>query len=48
LLRCPAPFRFTVRDLAVYGEGGEALVYEVTPRQAFGYGSEHRLRRCRL
>jgi Pyridoxamine 5'-phosphate oxidase len=33
-----APFRFTVRDFAFYGEGGEAFVYEVTPTRAFGYG----------
>ena len=33
-----APFRFTVRDFAFYGEGGEALVYEVRPTRAFGYG----------
>lgn len=32
------PFHFTVRDGAFYGEGGEALVYEVTPTTAFGFG----------
>jgi nitroimidazol reductase NimA-like FMN-containing flavoprotein (pyridoxamine 5'-phosphate oxidase superfamily) len=32
------PFHFTVRDGAFYGEGGEALVYEVTPMTAFGFG----------
>jgi hypothetical protein len=32
------PFRFTVRDFAFYGEGGEALVFEVGPTRAFGYG----------
>jgi hypothetical protein len=32
------PFQFTVRDGAFYGEGGEALVYEVAPITAFGYG----------
>ncbi len=32
------PFVFTVRDSAFYGEGGEALVYEVTPAKAFGFG----------
>ena len=37
-----SPFRFTVRDFAFYGEGGEALVYEVTPTKAFGYGRGER------
>ena len=37
-----APFRFTVRDFAFYGEGGEALVYRVTPTRAFGYGRGER------
>lgn len=32
------PFHFTVRDGAFYGEGGAALVYEVTPTRAFGFG----------
>jgi general stress protein 26 len=32
------PFHFTVRDGAFYGEGGMALVYEVTPATAFGFG----------
>jgi hypothetical protein len=32
------PFHFTVRDGAFYSEGGEALVYEVTPMTAFGFG----------
>jgi general stress protein 26 len=33
------PFRFTVRDGAFAGEGGNvALVYEVTPTTAFGFG----------
>jgi nitroimidazol reductase NimA-like FMN-containing flavoprotein (pyridoxamine 5'-phosphate oxidase superfamily) len=32
------PFHFTVRDGVFYGEGGEALVYEVTPTTAFGFG----------
>lgn len=32
------PFHFTVRDGAFYGEGGEALVYEVKPSVAFGFG----------
>jgi nitroimidazol reductase NimA-like FMN-containing flavoprotein (pyridoxamine 5'-phosphate oxidase superfamily) len=31
-------FHFTVRDGAFYGEGGEALVYEVAPTTAFGFG----------
>jgi nitroimidazol reductase NimA-like FMN-containing flavoprotein (pyridoxamine 5'-phosphate oxidase superfamily) len=30
------PFNFTVRDF--YGEGVKALVYEVTPTTAFGFG----------
>jgi general stress protein 26 len=33
-----APFRFTVKDFAFVGEGGEALVFEVRPTRAFGYG----------
>jgi nitroimidazol reductase NimA-like FMN-containing flavoprotein (pyridoxamine 5'-phosphate oxidase superfamily) len=32
------PFQFTVRDGGFYGDGGEALVYEVAPRKAFGFG----------
>src|SRR5215208_8510368 len=35
------PFHFTVRDGAFYGEdgdGGAAVVYEVTPTKAFGFG----------
>jgi general stress protein 26 len=33
------PFRFTVRDDAfLNGAGGEALVYEVAPVKAFGFG----------
>jgi hypothetical protein len=33
------PFRFTVRDnVFLNSEGGEALVYEVTPLKAFGFG----------
>jgi hypothetical protein len=32
------PFQFTVRDAAFYGEGGRALVYEVRPSVAFGFG----------
>lgn len=32
------PFHFTVRDGAFYGEGGEALVYQVAPATAFGFG----------
>lgn len=32
------PFQFTVRDGVFYGEGGEALVYEVAPTTAFGFG----------
>jgi general stress protein 26 len=35
-----APFRFAVRDFASYGEGGETLVFEVTPTRAFGYGRD--------
>ena len=31
-------WRFTVRDGAFHGEGGEALVYEVVPTTAFGFG----------
>ena len=34
-----SPFRFTVRDGAFLNEeGGEALVYEVRPKVAFGFG----------
>ena len=34
-----SPFRFTVRDGAFLNEeGGEALVYEVRPATAFGFG----------
>lgn len=34
-----SPFRFTVRDGAFLNEeGGEALLYEVRPRKAFGFG----------
>lgn len=33
------PFRFTVRDGAFHGDAGNvALVYEVTPTTAFGFG----------
>jgi hypothetical protein len=35
------PFHFTVRDGAFYGEdgeGGAAVVYQVTPTKAFGFG----------
>jgi nitroimidazol reductase NimA-like FMN-containing flavoprotein (pyridoxamine 5'-phosphate oxidase superfamily) len=32
------PFQFTVRNGAFYGDGGEALVYEVMPTTAFGFG----------
>lgn len=32
------PFQFTVRDGAFQGEGGEALVFELAPTRAFGYG----------
>ncbi len=31
-------WHYTVRDGAFYGEGGLALVYEVTPTTAFGFG----------
>jgi general stress protein 26 len=31
-------WHFTVRNGAFYGEGGEALVYEVEPATAFGFG----------
>jgi len=31
-------WHFTVRDGAFHGEGGEALVYEVAPAMAFGFG----------
>ena len=33
-----APFNFTVSDFAFHGEGGKALVFEVAPTKAFGYG----------
>jgi hypothetical protein len=36
------PFNFKARDFAAYGEGGQALVFEVTPRRAFGYGRGER------
>ncbi len=33
------PFHFTVRDGAFHGDGGNmALVYEVHPTTAFGFG----------
>ena len=32
------PFKFSVQDGAFYGEGGKALVYEVRPSKAFGFG----------
>jgi nitroimidazol reductase NimA-like FMN-containing flavoprotein (pyridoxamine 5'-phosphate oxidase superfamily) len=32
------PFQYTVRDGAFSGEGGEALVYELRPSKAFGFG----------
>jgi general stress protein 26 len=31
-------WRFAVRDGAFYGEGGEALVFEVAPAAVFGFG----------
>jgi general stress protein 26 len=31
-------WHFTVRDGAFWGEGGEALVYELAPATAFGFG----------
>jgi Pyridoxamine 5'-phosphate oxidase len=31
-------WHYTVRDRALYGEGGRALVYEVAPTTAFGFG----------
>ena len=31
-------WHFTVRNGAFYGEGGEALVYEVEPQTVFGFG----------
>lgn len=31
-------WHFTVRDGAFFGDGGEALVYEVIPTTAFGFG----------
>jgi Pyridoxamine 5'-phosphate oxidase len=31
------PFRFSARDFAGYGEGGETLVFEVAPTRVFGY-----------
>jgi general stress protein 26 len=31
-------WHYTVRDGALYGEGGEALVFEVAPTTAFGFG----------
>jgi len=33
-----AGWHFTVRDGAFWGEGGEALVYQVAPDTAFGFG----------
>lgn len=32
------PFNYTVRDGAFHGAGGKALVFEVSPRKAFGFG----------
>ena len=34
----PEPFRFTVRDGAFVGDGGEALVFRIEARKAFGFG----------
>lgn len=34
------PFVFTVRDGAFHGDGGEALVFEVRPMKAFGFGKD--------
>jgi general stress protein 26 len=31
-------WHYTVHDGALYGDGGEALVYEVTPSTVFGFG----------
>jgi hypothetical protein len=31
-------WHYTVRDGAFVGDGGEALVYEVAPTTAFGFG----------
>jgi nitroimidazol reductase NimA-like FMN-containing flavoprotein (pyridoxamine 5'-phosphate oxidase superfamily) len=37
-----SPFRFTVRDSALYSEGREVLTYRVTPTKAFAYGRGQR------
>ena len=34
----PEPFRFTVRDGAFIGDGGEALVFGIRPTKVFGFG----------
>ena len=36
------PFNFEAGDFAAYGEGGAAVVYEVMPTKAFGYGRGER------
>jgi general stress protein 26 len=36
------PFNFKAGDFAAYGHGGEVLLYEVTPKKAFGYGRGER------
>jgi nitroimidazol reductase NimA-like FMN-containing flavoprotein (pyridoxamine 5'-phosphate oxidase superfamily) len=36
------PFNFKAGDFAAYGEGGDALLFEVRPRRAFGYGRGER------
>jgi len=36
------PFNFKATDFTASGEGGDVLVYEVTPTRVFGYGrGEH-------
>ena len=34
----PEPFRFAFRDGVFIGDGGEALVFGIRPRRAFGFG----------
>jgi general stress protein 26 len=34
----PEPFRFAVRDGVFVGDGGEALVFGIRPKKAFGFG----------
>jgi hypothetical protein len=32
------PFNFKASDFTAFGDGGDVLVYEVSPTRVFGYG----------